>query len=210
MASNGLQPGYEDAPAFPEEDALAVGADLEEVARYAKSRGNLLKGTTTARNTFATYATAGVFWSDTTDGAVYRFDGSGWVLWFKRWAAYTPTLTNVTGTPTLAFEYAVAAGVVTVRFSITLTAANFGSAPLISLPVAAATPYTFEPVGDAAYNDASGGAIYPGKVQLQTTSTVALLTMAGSPLLIGTVTATNPFTWAAPDTVTGQFRYKAA
>lgn len=86
MASDGIQPGQEDAPAFPEEGALASGADLEEVARYAKKRGNLLKGSTTARLEWlaARPSVAGVFWSDTTDGVLYRSDGSGgWDEWAR-------------------------------------------------------------------------------------------------------------------------------
>lgn len=77
MASNGIQAGQEDAPAFPEEDAPALGADLEEVARYAKDRGNLLKGTTTQRNAH-TPKIDGLFWADTTDGTLYRCDGTSW------------------------------------------------------------------------------------------------------------------------------------
>lgn len=83
MASNGLQSGYEDAPAFPESDALAAGADLEEVARYAMRRGNAFKGTTTARNQWVTdgYAREGHLWYDTTLDQFYVYS-SGWVyLW---------------------------------------------------------------------------------------------------------------------------------
>jgi hypothetical protein len=83
MASNGLQAGQEDAPAFPEEDALAIGADLEEVARYAKLRGNMLKGTTAERTAWvASYPTVeGVMWSDTTTDLLYRSTGAGgWAL----------------------------------------------------------------------------------------------------------------------------------
>lgn len=77
MASNGIQAGQEDAPAFPEEDALASGADLEEVSRYAKWRGNLLKGTFSAMGAFAA-AVEGLFWSDITNKSLMRYDG-GWV-----------------------------------------------------------------------------------------------------------------------------------
>lgn len=78
MASNGTQPGQEGAPAFPEEDAPALGVDLEEVARYAKDRGNILKGTTTQRNAFAD-AVEGVLWSNTTTDSIDRYTGSAWV-----------------------------------------------------------------------------------------------------------------------------------
>lgn len=77
MASNGLQPGFEDAPAFPEEDAPAQGADLEEVARFAVRRGNFYKGTTAAR--LALPNVEGVYWSDTDLDSLFRNSGSGWV-----------------------------------------------------------------------------------------------------------------------------------
>lgn len=74
MASDGIQVGQEDAPAFPEEDALQTGADLEEVARYAKHRGNLLKGTFTEMNDYD-HPVDGVFWSDVTNKSLMRYDG---------------------------------------------------------------------------------------------------------------------------------------
>jgi hypothetical protein len=80
MASSGLQPGFEDAPAFPEEDAPAAGADLEEVARYAMRRGNFFKGTTAQRNAWVTdgYAREGHAWYDTTLNREFRHNGTGW------------------------------------------------------------------------------------------------------------------------------------
>lgn len=82
MASDGIQPGQEDAPAFSSGGALSTGPDMEELARYAKKRGNVLKGTTTAMNEFTEYAQEGVLWSNTTDDNLHRFDGTSWVPLF--------------------------------------------------------------------------------------------------------------------------------
>lgn len=78
MASNGVQPGGKGAPAFPEGDALASGADLEELARLAVFRGNLLgPGTTAEMNSFG-YPVEGMFWSNSQDGELYRRTSGSW------------------------------------------------------------------------------------------------------------------------------------
>lgn len=75
MASNGVD--AEGNPLFPEEDALQSGADLEEVARYARVRGNALVGTTSDRNAFG-FKIDGLLWSNTTTDALERWNGTGW------------------------------------------------------------------------------------------------------------------------------------
>ena len=79
MASNGFQPGGQGIPAFPEEDAPQLGADYEEVARYAAFRGNLLRGTTEEMNTFP-HPVEGLWWSNTSSGAagLYRHTSGAW------------------------------------------------------------------------------------------------------------------------------------
>lgn len=78
MPSNGLQSGEGDAPAFPESDPVALGADSEELARYARRRGNLLVGSSTQRAAYA-YPRAGEVWSNTTTGTLDYYTGSSWV-----------------------------------------------------------------------------------------------------------------------------------
>lgn len=92
MASNGTQSGFGDAPAFPEEDALQIGGDLEEVARYARLRGNVPKGTTAARDAY-TDVTNGLLWSNTTDGTLERYNGTSWdVIWRRvNWTTISAT-----------------------------------------------------------------------------------------------------------------------
>lgn len=209
MASNGLQPGQEDAPAFPEDDALASGADLEEVARYAKRRGNLFKGTTTEMNAQTAYD--GAFWSNITDDTLYRGNGADWIAWSRHWDTYTPVLTNVSGAPTVTARYAIASGIVRVKIAVLLTGANFGTAPLFSLPVLARAPVGFEAVGQALYGDVSVGNVGVGSVHMNNTTTVAPVTWSGSPVSANfNVAAALPFTWASGDRMNLDFSYEAA
>lgn len=90
MASNGTQSGFGDAPAFPEEDALQIGGDLEEVARYARMRGNALRGTVAQRDAYST-PEDGLLWSNTTDRALDRYNGSSYD---RVWIRYGWTLVS--------------------------------------------------------------------------------------------------------------------
>lgn len=205
MASNGVDPTT-GAPRFPESDAPQLGTDYQIVADYAASVGTRLIGTTEDRLAYA-YAREGLRWYDTDNSSEYLYKGSGWVLWSRGWTTYTPTLTNISGAPTVNAEYAIASGVVFVRVAIALVGANFGTAPTLSLPVTAATPHSFEPAGDAGYWDISGGTLYPGRVQLQNATTFAFLVITNP---MGTVSATLPFTWASGDLLRANLHYKAA
>lgn len=93
MASSGTQSGWEGAPAFPSSGAPATGPDLEEVARWAVTRGNVLKGTTAEMTAWAASpnAAVGQWWSNTTDSALYHNAGSGFVkrFWDTGWQNIT-------------------------------------------------------------------------------------------------------------------------
>lgn len=93
MASNGTQSGFGDAPAFPEEDALQIGGDLEEVARYARFRGNAIRGTNAERDAY-TDVTNGLLWSNTTTGALERYNGTSWQVVWERTGWSTQTAAN--------------------------------------------------------------------------------------------------------------------
>lgn len=73
MASNGVNPTT-GSPLFPEEDAPAQGADLEEVAAYAAFRGNLLRLTATEMADFD-YPEDGLVVLDRTNKSLMRYDG---------------------------------------------------------------------------------------------------------------------------------------
>ena len=210
MASNGVQSGQEDAPAFPEGDPPATGADYEEVARYAKFRGNSFKGTTAQRTGYA-YAAEGHRWYDTTLDQEYLHDGSGWRLWHKLPTAYTPVLTNISGSPTITARYSIGGGRVFVSITMTLTGTNVGSAPGFSLPVTSRTPTGSQMLGQALYRKSSSW--IEGGILLSTTTRVDPVLKLVSGAVIGmstNVNATSPFTWASGDTMTLEFSYEAA
>lgn len=80
MASSGTDATY-GSPTFAETNAPAFGADLSEVARYAGRGGPFRPGTTAERNAASGAAARdGVYWSDTTNGELYRRSGGAWVL----------------------------------------------------------------------------------------------------------------------------------
>lgn len=210
MASSSNDPTT-GAPVFLDADAPDPAVNPTEVAAFAASVGTRLTGTTAQRTAY-TYAREGLEWYDTTVDAVYLHNGTGWVLWHKRWAAYTPTLTNVSGAPALTARYCVASGIVHVRFTVLLNGANFGTAPKVSLPVTAAAVMPYERAGDAVYLDASGPAFIEGMLYLDTTETVYFATKVVATTAISTaqaVSATSPFTWVAGDIVTARFSYEA-
>lgn len=69
------------SPLFPNGNAPDFGSDLSEVARYA-GRGGPFRVGTTAERVAATGPAArdGVYWSDTTNGELYRRAGGAWNL----------------------------------------------------------------------------------------------------------------------------------
>lgn len=73
------------APIFLETGGMAQGADLTEVAAFAAAHGWAGCGPTTEMNDFD-YHRDGLWWSNTTDGGLYRSNGTGWV---KAWAPAT-------------------------------------------------------------------------------------------------------------------------
>lgn len=71
--------GAQNQPQYAGTGAPADAADLTEVATYAALVGNIKVGTTTQMNALTgADRWTGLLFSNTTDGAVYRYDGAGW------------------------------------------------------------------------------------------------------------------------------------
>lgn len=164
-----------------------------------------------------TNLTPGELWDglqfyETDTDSVYVYRG-GWKLWHRSWRAYTPVLSNISGSPTVTARYAVASGIVKGKANILLTAANqMALGPLISLPIPARAPVGLPLIGTAVYQDVSATAWVFGQLLLQNTTQVAPLV----PFLVGTimrvesnVSGTNPFTWTTSDVMTLEFEYEA-
>lgn len=139
MASNGVDATY-GFPKFPETDAPALGADLEEVADYARKRGTRFIGTTAERTAFA-YPYEGLRWYDTDLEAEYVYDGSAWVGFgtlYVGWTNLTAASGFTTGTPTP--QYTIRNGVVYLRGQITKNSGNVADGDILCNVPAAARP----------------------------------------------------------------------
>lgn len=186
-------------------------ADLQAAADFAELMGNVRVGSSTTRTNLAAgelYNGLHFFESDTNSIYVYN---SGWKLWHRAPTAYAPTLTNISGGPTVTARYSVAAGRVFVSVTIVLNGANIGTAPGISLPVTARTPTGFQMLGQATYR--KSGSWIEGAILLATSTRVdpVLKLVSGATINMSTnVNASSPFTWASGDSMTLEFSYEAA
>jgi hypothetical protein len=151
--------------------------------------------------------------------AVYRFDGSSWVLWNKPWASFTPTLSNFTSatTPaTITGSYAVVEGVchLIVQAKLGTGTITVGDVQL-TLPVAAVTTGWITAstllAGVCGLNDVSSSGEWPGFMRYVNSTTVqcirALTSPAGS---FGAINSTNPFTWQVQDELSIAMSYRVA
>lgn len=194
------------APEFDGAGAPDTAVDLTLLGAFAATVGTRLIGTTAARTAYA-YAREGLRWYDTDLDAEYLHNGSGWVLWFQDWTAYTPTTVNFTGT--VAASYQVIGATVNVRIRATLSAA-LGGQPTFSLPINASDGNP-EPLGMGWLNDVSGGE-YPCFIRKNSASTAApyAINAASTNALLANVTASIPFTWVSGDVIHLNFSYRAA
>ena len=117
------------------------------------------------------------------------------------WDSWTPTYNNFTkGSASVVAKYQQVGK--TVRFSvqIALSGSTMGTAPTISLPVAADTTQIFVV---NAYAFDSGTTRYPLLAFLGTTTTIDLFAMstASSYVKQSSITSTAPMTWADNDTI---------
>lgn len=160
-------------------------------------------------------------------GVQYRYSGSAWKPWGSDWITYTTTLSAASGTFAVGTggsaaqvsRYRYEQGRVRVSFKFVLgsSGSSMGTAPKFSLPVAAVPP----PHGNAAYVGGSlGGTIFDsssGVARLLTvlsddtsTTVVRLFYLDNVAGLLGSPTATAPWTWAAGDALQGEFIYDPA
>ena len=115
------------------------------------------------------------------------------------WAAWTPTLTNLTiGSGTLVSTYLRMGGLAHVRIVFTLGAGSaVGTGPIFTLPVAATT----RGIWQAQYND-TGTAYYIGRAEAIAGSLYLYRSLiSGSDLRVAAISASIPFTWAAGDII---------
>jgi hypothetical protein len=131
------------------------------------------------------------------------------------WAAYTPTLTNISlgvgGTST--FRYAKLGKIVLVRGTITLAGAGTVSGQAsITLPVTGVTGLAFlNPIGQALHWN--GATAFPGIIWAAGTASAVIgaFNAAGTYVTYQDLSATVPFAWnTGTRTMYIQFSYEAA
>lgn len=198
-------------PIFNDNDPPDIKVDPGAAASYAEEVGNrIVKADLAALNLYA-YKRAGLTGHALDTKTDYVHDGSGWRLWHRAGVAYTPTLTNFSGSPTVAARYSIAAGIVNVSVNITMVGANVGTAPEVSLPIASRAIVGTPLWGRAMYKQ--GSSYILGEINPSTTTKVQMLVpiLATSVMNAATnVNANTPFTWAAGGTMTLEFSYEAA
>lgn len=187
-------------------------ADMQAIADFAEMVGNHRIGVASDRTGLsAGELYNGLYFFETDTNSIYVYN-SGWKLWHRAPTAYTPALTNIGGSPTIAARYAVAAGMVEAEIVLTLTSGStVGSAPGFGLPLAARTPSGFQMIGDVTLR--KSGQWIQGALLLATTTRIdpVLKLVSGSVINMSTnVNATSPFTWASGDSMTLKFSYEAA
>lgn len=198
----------------------AVGARITAAMYNQHASGvRLYKAATTTARDLLTDMVTGDLCLVAANGITYRYSGSAWKAWSSDWISYTPTATNFTigtgGSAASVFRYRYEDGLVRVRFRATLgtSGASVGTTPSFTLPVTSVTP----PHRISAY-DGVGSALDASAVAVanlfmydnDNSTTVFRLYTVAATVAAGVITATAPWTWAAGDSIQGDFVFEAA
>lgn len=171
------------------------------VQDYLMDQSEMVFATTTARDSAIATPTNGMTAYTTTDGILWRYNGTAWKAWGKAPTAYTPTLTNATYTSGSLY-YSINAGMMTIIGNIVVSAVSG------SLTFSMPSGFTID-TGAMANQVGCGVSMlidtgvgnYAGVAQVGTSSTIILSTQnaAGTYLLRTATSSTVPFTWGAGD-----------
>lgn len=115
MASSGVDSTYGTAT-WSNTQAVDLGPDLSEAARQAAVAGNFRVGTTAERNA-ATGGAArnGVYWSDTTNGELYRRSSGSWQMVPMARTVFGHAGKTTTSSPPSGFQNMAGGQVVTIE-----------------------------------------------------------------------------------------------
>ena len=151
-----------------------TASDFNKTLELVGRMGNLRVDTTAVRTALTgSHLFEGLHFYDTTLDTLFKYDGSGWVLVFQDWTAYTPTLTNHTlGNGTMEAKYQQAGG--RVEFTIEYTWGSTSSvtgAVTFSLPLTPAASMVMN-IGRGLFSDLSAGVTFPVDARAAGGSTV--------------------------------------
>jgi hypothetical protein len=213
--------GTKNQPQYAATGAPADAADLSELANYAALVGNRKVGTHSQRTALA----GGDIWPGLrffeTDTLIEFLteDGSAWKPWESDWITWVPTLTNLSvgtgGGATSSHQYRYIAGRVHLmgRMVLGTSGASVGAIPTVTLPVTrAALKVKYDALpGAVNFFDVSTDTPWLGAAASDGASTSAFRFFPVNSSVIGSaVGATNPFTFAAGDTIVYELSYEPA
>lgn len=137
-------------------------------------------------------------------------DDQGDFVPMNEWGTWTPTFTNFTqGDATVTARFVRIGRTIHYRLAVTLGGTSaMGSNPTFTLPVAAVSMGSTEPMGIASLRD-EGTADYAATVRVGSTTTATLFSLGASSVHT-TITSTAPFTWVSTDKFYAQGAYEAA
>lgn len=183
-----------------------TNAAITDLRAFTTGLGGVLQVATTAERDALTDVRRGQLVDNLQTLRLERWNGSAWVVQQDGtdWTVYTPTIVG-TASPTLDCRYLRQNKLVTVEFSITLTAAVTATLTMTTPTTAAAAVSTF--LGDADMLDISSGTERIGVVELISGSLVRFSFENATPQRVS-ASAILPFTWASPDKLVGMFHYR--
>lgn len=191
-------------------------ADMGEILAVLAERGGHLGGITEAERDAISgdslFAGLTVFTTD--NGQVEVYTGSGWHVLDRVAASYTPTLTGMTlgGGGSVTAEVGASGGVFWMTFDITLGSSPGFTDPNISVPSWASHAHLpgTTLLGDLLLIDTSAttlGRWRSSAHQGGSSTTVRILRPNSDGRVLPMTTATDPFTWASGDRITGHLSY---
>lgn len=172
-------------PQYLDGGAPDLAVDQNTLAKYAANVGNRKAGTKAQREAAAGQSPAagvweGLEWQETDTGDTYVRRSGSWLLTYRPWTTFTPTLTGITlgSSPTNTHRYRVSNGQVMVWGQLGLgPGGSFGDVT-VSVPLATTQSLPdLLPVGNTTWVDVSDGAVgrYSGAAYLNAGSTVIRL-----------------------------------
>tara|TARA_R100000365_G_C2746946_1_gene76472 strand:- start:1831 stop:2460 length:630 start_codon:yes stop_codon:yes gene_type:complete len=208
MAADGT-PGARKQPQFLGGGAPATAVDLNILADHTAEMGNSMALSTADREAFESDGWEGLFCYDTDEDAIYRHDGSAWVVFWHDWKAYTPTATNASG-GTLAGTFMRLGK--TIHVGVRHLSPTITGQPTYLLPVAAADTATYWFDGGGVARDNSPATEFQLVARKISDTSVGpyLLAIPTTYTQFANVSATVPFTWATNDFIDLRFSYEAA
>lgn len=148
---------------------------------------------------------------ETDTGETRRYDGSSWDFISRdqdgSWISYTPTLTNIAGTPTA--EYCrQGEDQVTVRVHVAHTGGGTAGTLFVSLPLTAHSTWRNKYTGVPIFADDGTSTQYLGFLKIESGGTTVTFWSADSAGANALWTNAAPVTWASGDTFDFTFTYR--